>query len=394
MESRQSFRRDISTTSLKRHENDMYDESITLAGESTEDDGNNPNLPSDDANTQADNVHTSIMHRLQSSRGIRKPEDGKESANDYYKNSKTTMERDEKINYKTKQYDYSKNVETSSNEMQEFEESEESEVGDVSEDTSTVSTPLAGAYNPQDYEHLDVSNELKKLFSLIDKYTPTSIELNCVLKPFIPQFMASVGDTDPMLKIDRPDGKITNLGINNIDEPSFYQSDPTIVQLQLEQKFKYKVRDSGVVSHVSSASKPIKSLSYEDKHTKKAISNWISSITEIHQSQPPPTVHYTRIMPQIDDLMQQWPNDVNTLFDNLHVNDEDSQIQTERINKLITSPLIIPLSSINTKTHKYVDIMCPIVDIPVYPKSRIQSLHQLFTLYSVIRDKIEPSNDD
>ncbi len=42
----------------------------------------------------------------------------------------------------------------------------------------------------------------------------------------------------------------------------------------------------------------------------KVIEKWIKDISDLHRSKPPPTVHYTRPMPDIDQLMQEWPPEV------------------------------------------------------------------------------------
>lgn len=84
----------------------------------------------------------------------------------------------------------------------------------------------------------------------------------------------------------------------------------------------------------------VKSIENPEKNP-KAIDNWIESITELHRSKPPATVHYTRQaltwmnhkqraeylchfvtslvyffrpMPDIDSLMQEWPPEFEELL--------------------------------------------------------------------------------
>lgn len=57
------------------------------------------------------------------------------------------------------------------------------------------------AYDPSDYEHLPVSQEIKELFEYITRYTPQTIDLEHKLKPFIPDFIPAVGDIDAFLKV-------------------------------------------------------------------------------------------------------------------------------------------------------------------------------------------------
>jgi hypothetical protein len=57
----------------------------------------------------------------------------------------------------------------------------------------------------------------------------------------------------------------------------------------------------------------IRSIDNAHKHPRK-ISSWISNITEVHRQKPPPTVHYSKPMPQIDTLMQEWPAEFEELL--------------------------------------------------------------------------------
>lgn len=68
-------------------------------------------------------------------------------------------------------------------------------------------------------------------------------------------------------------------------------------------------------------------------------------------------------MPEIEDLMQEWPSDVENLL------------------KVHGFPSYKHCPSL----AQYIDIVCCIFDIPVY-KNRIQSLHVLFSLYAAIKN--------
>ncbi|KAJ7392871.1 Intraflagellar transport protein 46 [Desmophyllum pertusum] len=106
------------------------------------------------------------------------------------------------------------------------EQSDSSEEDDDDEDAH--GTALEGAYDPADYEHLPVSQEIKELFQYITRYvqtctmlgiTPQSIDLEHKMKPFNPDFIPAVGDIDAFLKVTRPDGKPETLGLVVLDEP-------------------------------------------------------------------------------------------------------------------------------------------------------------------------------
>ncbi|ELR55391.1 Intraflagellar transport protein 46-like protein, partial [Bos mutus] len=224
---------------------------------------------------------------------------------------------------------------------------------DSDDDDEEHGAPLEGAYDPADYEHLPVSAEVKELFQYISRYTPQLIDLDHKLKPFIPDFIPAVGDIDAFLKVPRPDGKPDNLGLLVLDEPSTKQSDPTVLSLWLTENSK----QHNITQHMK-----VKSLEDAEKNP-KAIDTWIESISELHRSKPPATVHYTRPMPDIDTLMQEWSPEFEELL----------------------GKVSLPTAEIDCSLAEYIDMICAILDIPVY-KSRIQSLHLLFSLYSEFKN--------
>jgi intraflagellar transport protein 46 len=42
----------------------------------------------------------------------------------------------------------------------------------------------------------------------------------------------------------------------------------------------------------------------------KQITQWVNSVADIHKNKQPPSVSYTKQMPDIDSLMQVWPAEV------------------------------------------------------------------------------------
>ncbi|XP_073512702.1 intraflagellar transport protein 46 homolog isoform X2 [Phyllobates terribilis] len=208
-------------------------------------------------------------------------------------------------------------------------------------------------YDPADFEHLPVTSEIKELFQYITRYTPHAIDLDHKLKPFIPDFIPAVGDIDAFLKVPRPDSKPDKLGLLTLDEPSTKQSDPTVMALWLSENSK---------QHSVAHQIKVKSLENAEKNH-KAIDNWIESISELHRSKPPATVHYTRPMPEVETLMQEWPSEFE-----------------ERLGKIS-----LPTAELDCDLSTYIDMILAMLDIPVY-KSRIQSLHVLFSLYSEFRN--------
>ncbi|KAK3861519.1 hypothetical protein Pcinc_032528 [Petrolisthes cinctipes] len=209
-----------------------------------------------------------------------------------------------------------------------------------------------GAYDPSDYEHLSVSPEISELFSYITRYTPQAIELEYRLRPYIPDYIPAVGDIDAFIKIPPPDGKPTLVGLEVLDEPSARQSDATVLDLQLR----------ALAKHTTAKSMSVKTVENAEKNG-KVIEKWVRDISELHRSKPAPTVHYSKRMPDIDSLMQEWPGEVEELLKEVN----------------------LPTAALEMELTDYVDIICGVLDIPGY-KSRVQSLHVLFTLYSVFKN--------
>ncbi|XP_061449309.1 intraflagellar transport protein 46 homolog isoform X2 [Rhineura floridana] len=241
----------------------------------------------------------------------------------------------------------------SGNEVEdEDEDSSETDSDDDDDDDDEHGAPLEGAYNSADYDYLPVSLEIKELFQYIRRYSSQMIDLEHKLKPFIPDFIPAVGDIDAFLKVPRSDGKPDNLGLLVLDEPSTKQSDPTVLSLWLTENSKQH----------NVAQIKVKSLENAEKNP-KAIDSWIESISELHRCKPPATVHYARPMPDIDTLMQEWSPEFEDLL----------------------GKVSLPTADINCSLAEYTDMICAILDIPVY-KGHIQSLHTFFSLYSEFKN--------
>uniref|UniRef100_A0A0N4UCJ5 Intraflagellar transport protein 46 homolog n=1 Tax=Dracunculus medinensis TaxID=318479 RepID=A0A0N4UCJ5_DRAME len=188
-----------------------------------------------------------------------------------------------------------------------------------------------------------------EIFEYINAYKPENIEIKFLLKPFLLDYIPAIGDVDTFIKIPRPDGD--NLGLTVLDEPAIQQSDPTIVGMQLRNECK-EIKTETLV----------KKLDRGDKNGAE-IERWIENIKELHRSKPPDSVTYTKIMPDIEKLMQEWPNELEEL------------LKSERL----------PSASLDVSLEEYTDICLSLLDIPVY-KSRIESLHVLFTLFAEFRN--------
>ncbi len=51
------------------------------------------------------------------------------------------------------------------------------------------------------FRDLPVSSEIQDIFKFIERYQPQTIELEFKLRPFIPDYIPSIGDIDAFLKV-------------------------------------------------------------------------------------------------------------------------------------------------------------------------------------------------
>jgi intraflagellar transport protein 46 len=243
-------------------------------------------------------------------------------------------------------------TEEETSEEDEEDDDEEEEEEEEEEQESRRHVTSKGTYDPSVYDGLRVSQEVKELFMLIRDYKPVDLDLETRFKPFVPDFIPAVGDIDAYVKVGRPDGISEHVGLDVLDEPCAQQSDPSVLDLQLRAMARKTIRKEATVKKV-----------IPGERSDKAIEQWIKDISDLHRSKPPPSVLYAKTMPDIDSLMQEWPVPVEEMLRETGILTADFECSD------ITS---------------YVDLVCALCDIPVY-KSRIQSLHVFFTLYSAFK---------
>lgn len=242
-------------------------------------------------------------------------------------------------------------------ESSEEEESGSEEDEDASLDAGGAQAGQQGAarlYNPAEFKHLVVSSEISGLFEYITRHKAADIELDTKLKPFIPDYIPAVGEIDAFLKVPPPDPsiKLPALGLVVLDEPAAAQSDPTVLELSLRAVNK---------AVISSPHATVGTIEHADKNPARVL-KWIQSIEDVHRKKPPPHVHYSRPMPDIEQLMQVWPSEFEQLL-------QHPEFQLPDVNDL------------DCDVAAFARMVCAIMDIPVYDKLT-ESLHVLFTLYS------------
>lgn len=227
---------------------------------------------------------------------------------------------------------------------QEFKRSSEDEV---------VSPGVEEVYDLKSFDTFNVSPEVKQLFSYIGLYTPRNIDLDVKLKPFIPEYVPAVGDTDPFLKIPRPDGVDDGLGLVVLDEPSLSkQSDVALLSLKL------KALNKDINVNVDPEKEKIKTVT-----SALEIDNWIENIRKLRQETSSVSTQVVqKNLPDVEGLMQEW------------------DAEFEQLLKTVS----LPSADTDCPLDEYVTIICALLDIPIHG-SKIASLQTLFSLYNEFR---------
>jgi intraflagellar transport protein 46 len=150
-------------------------------------------------------------------------------------------------------------------------------------------------FNIDDFLNLDVNSEVKELLNDMRKFTPNRniLILDTKIKPFIPNYVPSIGEVDAFIKINRPDNKLEELGLDYVDEPAINGIDPSIFSLELAYKLKSKIPDSYKIKNIEEAHK-----------NPKMIQNWIDNLENLHKETSSNFIDYSNKMPDLESLMQ------------------------------------------------------------------------------------------
>merc|ERR1711871_1693882 len=151
------------------------------------------------------------------------------------------------------------------------------------------------------------SDSDSELFEFIGKYKVPKVEIETQIKCFIPDYVPAIGSIDCFVKPARPDGKPEDIGLQFVDEPNSSQSDHTVLELQLRAKSKKRLGEAKVSS-----------IEHADKEPDQ-IAKWIKDIDNLHRDKPPPEVNYSKPMPEIEALMQAWPEDFEEKLNHLRL---------------------------------------------------------------------------
>jgi intraflagellar transport protein 46 len=293
--------------------------------------------------------------------------------NNYQNNSPFASDEESEPNFNTNQRNPVPNQHSNQNLNPSSDETEsDNDSGTNNSDESDGSENL---YNPDVFKNLQVSKEIKDLFTHIGKYKPKKTPLLQKLRPFIPEYVPAVGDIDAFLKIPRPDGKDEQFGLGwqVLDEPSLKQTDPAILDQTLKSLGNQE--NSNQMNFVHS-------VENAEKNSKR-VESWIDEITELNRSKPAQTVTFSKPMPDVESIMTAWPE------------------KTERV--LRQSQIMPSAEELDCSLEQYAKMVCTMFDVPVYegnpsdsrkPDNQlIQSLHVLFSTYSQFK-QLEIFNKD
>ena len=64
--------------------------------------------------------------------------------------------------------------------------------------------------------------------------------------------------------------------------------------------------------------KVVRSIDDAERNS-KAVDNWIESISDLHRQKPPQNVHYSKTMPDIESLMQEWPPEFEEMLKTVRI---------------------------------------------------------------------------
>ncbi|KAL3902191.1 MAG: hypothetical protein SGCHY_000042 [Lobulomycetales sp.] len=229
---------------------------------------------------------------------------------------------------------------------------------------------------------------IQQLFSYTSEYQPEAIELFPELKCFVPDYIPAIGDIDPMIKIPAPPSSVKDdakgpidpeLGLVVLDEPATKQSDPAVLDLQLRAASKGLGSNNKAVANEQAVRSITLGSGAQGQVGQKALNQWVQNVYDLHVHKPPDRVEYSKRMPDIEKLMQEWPPSIDVA--------------------LSTNSIKLPGADIDLELPDYVKVVCNILDIPVNAHSgvrkggskanshsHIEALHVLFTLYTEFKN--------
>jgi intraflagellar transport protein 46 len=151
----------------------------------------------------------------------------------------------------------------------------------------------------------------------------------------------------------KPDGVKEDFGITVLDE-TVNNMDPSVLEMKYIQTKKT----------IKKVEMTVRSIENAEKNTRD-IDNWIKNIPK---NKLPSTIQYSKMMPDFDKLMEEWPPSIESMLKEVD----------------------FPGPEIELPCEDYAKIMSTMLDIPIHKgasnKGVIEALHVMFTLYSDFKE--------
>ncbi|KAG5462809.1 MAG: intraflagellar transport complex B protein 46 C terminal-domain-containing protein [Olpidium bornovanus] len=118
------------------------------------------------------------------------------------------------------------------------------------------------------------------------------------------------------------------------------------------------------------------------------LDQWLKNIRNLHESKPPPSVHFGRRMPDVEELMQEWPKEIEVIWGQLQPPSAELNISLADYARLICVLLDIPVPATTDGGGGPSSNANPATSGPTRKVGRglIESLYMLFTLYAEFRN--------
>ena len=280
-QSRQNFEKFAQMAKNNNVDQSYSEKTLSKEDEDLEDSQDNDNCSNKETNNFGKNNN-------ENSKGV-----GKVKQENKRKNPLQT----EKDDYNETSYDNGNNLnEGEDNELSE-EEIENFDKNNYPAAEANKETQKLDFFNIDDFYELDVDDEAKELLNDMKKFTPNRdvLILDTKMKPYIPNYVPSIGEVDAFIKLNRPDNKLEELGLDYIDEPAINGIDPSIFSLELAYKLKSKIPEG--------SARVIKNIEEAHKNP-KVIQNWIDNLENLHKETSSGNMDYSNKMPDLESLMQ------------------------------------------------------------------------------------------
>lgn len=200
-----------------------------------------------------------------------------------------------------------------------------------------------------------VPAELSDLWAKMSEFQPPDLEIAPHFKPFLPELNPSIGAIDAFIKVPRPDGEQDVLGLTVLDEPTIGCSNPQILKMQLREKFGITGGAKESDGYIGSIRNPFQNI--------KELQSFIDSYDEISRNRAAPNMTYSFKVPDIEELMEPWADEMETAL----------------------ASLPLPGADLDLTLEEYARVICALLDIPV-KGNLVESVHLLFTLYQQFKE--------